>query len=59
MAVNSAPFNLTLPKILAVFPFISISAPILLSSGMCMNLFSKTFSFIVETPFAFVIKTII
>ena len=53
------PFSFFFPKIVALFPLISICAPILLNSETCINRFSKILSFITEIPSAFIINTMI
>ena len=50
VAITCAEFNLETPLTIAVFPSISILAPILLSSNTCINLFSKIVSLISQSP---------
>ena len=59
VAINSAAFNFFLPFMIAWLPLIFILAPILFNSGICINLFSKIFSVILEIPLALHIKTMI
>ena len=59
VAITGAPLNPEQGLIIALFPLISIFAPILFNSGTCMNLFSNMFSSMTDLVLAIDIKTII
>lgn len=59
VAIIGAPFRESTPLIVAVLPCTVILAPILLSSGTCINRFSKIVSVMIEAPLAMLINAMI
>ena len=52
VAITGAPCSRGTPRTTAVEPFITMSAPIRISSSACMKRFSKIVSVMTEVPFA-------